>query len=41
MAALTKKSALPSTPWMYPGGPWGEGDHQHLWLYISIILQEG
>lgn len=29
MAALTKKSALPSTPWMCPGGPCREGAHQH------------
>lgn len=31
MAALTKKSALPSTPWMCPGGPCREGAHQHPW----------
>jgi len=41
MAALTKKSALPSSPWMCPGGPWREGDHQHPRLHISAILQEG
>lgn len=41
MAALTKKSALPSTPWMCPGGPWREGDHQHPRLNLSTPLQEG
>lgn len=35
MAALTKKSALPSSPWMCPGGPCGERDHQRPWEQTS------
>lgn len=40
MGGLTKKSALPSTPWMCPGGPWREEKHQHLLFNIRTMLQQ-